>query len=89
VKLKKLIQDGVTKKMKKKSKSYYMHLMNGIPAAWDKQYKCIYFSGKSIKVEEMCTSLSQLKRQQKLDMEECAKMKRMPDIKYSYMIVRV
>lgn len=47
-------------------KNYYLHLMDGKPAYYDKQDRCIYFMNKYHKLTNvLCTSLEQLRRQQK------------------------
>ena len=49
------------------SKNYYMHLMDGKPAYYDKEDKAIYFINKYHKLQAsdiLCHSLGVLKRQQ-------------------------
>lgn len=49
-------------------KNYYLHLMDGKPAYYDKQDRCIYFMNKYHKMDGgvLCTSLKQLRHQQQV-----------------------
>lgn len=47
------------------SRTFYMHTINGRPAAYCSEYGYIYHARPAVKTTEMCKSLEVLRRQQR------------------------